>query len=93
MSDTQEEFLRVGGGTPANDLATVIALAIEQNGEVRLRSIGAGATNQAIKALTIARGAVAQQGEDLWYTSGFRNIVGQDGARISAMVFHAQLKK
>lgn len=96
MSDvvaSGEGFLRVSAGTPAQGVAQAIAHAIEEKGEVALRAIGAGAVNQAIKGLTIARGYIAQRGDDLWYSSGFTNVPGKDGSDISAMTFRAQLKK
>lgn len=90
MSNTQEDFLRVSGGTPIQGVAQAIAHAIEAKGEVYLRAIGASAVNQTNKGLAVARGYVAQRGGDLWWCSGFVNVEGRDGTTISAMVFKAK---
>lgn len=84
---TEEEFLRVGGGTNPQTLAGAIAAAVfDSHGKpVKLRAVGAGAVNQAIKAIAIARGYVAPRGIDLSCRPGFQSIESRDG-RISAVV-------
>jgi stage V sporulation protein S len=47
--------IHAGASTPAPGLAGSIAEFCREGTEVRLRSIGAGAANQAIKACAIAR--------------------------------------
>ena len=84
---TEEEYLRVSGGTNAQTLASAIAQAVFESGgrKVQLRAVGAGAVNQAVKAIAIARGLVAPRGIDLTCRPGFQSIESRDG-RISSIV-------
>lgn len=83
-------LLKVKAGTPAPQLAQAISHKVEDDGEVHLRAIGAGAVSQTNKALAIARGIIAQRGGDLWYCTGFTNVEGRDGGEISALIFRAK---
>jgi stage V sporulation protein S len=83
---TVEDFLRVGAGSNAQSLASAIAHAIYEHRKVKLRAVGAGAVNQAVKAMAIARGYVASKGENLFFIPGFTTIESRDG-EISAIVF------
>jgi stage V sporulation protein S len=83
----EEQFLRVSAGSNPQSVASAIAHAIYDKREVKLRAVGAGAVNQAVKAIAIARGFVAPRGMDLTDKPGFTTIDSRDGA-ISAMVFH-----
>lgn len=83
---TVEDFLRVSASSNAQSLASAIAHAIYDNRQVKLRAVGAGAVNQAVKALAIARGYVAPRGLDLTCKPGFTTIESRDG-EISAIVF------
>lgn len=82
----EEPFLRVSGGSNPQSVASAIAHAIYDNRQVKLRAVGAGAVNQAVKALAIARGYVAPRGLDLTVKPGFTTIESRDG-EISAIVF------
>lgn len=85
--DTQEDFLRVGGGSNPQAVASAIAHALpDARSQVKVRAVGAGAVNQAVKALAIARGYTAPRGLDLSFKVGFTNIESRDGT-ISAIVF------
>ena len=83
---TDEPFLRVSAGSNPQSVASAIAHAIYDKREVKLRAVGAGAVNQAVKALAIARGYVAPRGLDLTCKPGFTTIESRDG-EISAIVF------
>jgi stage V sporulation protein S len=83
---TEEPHLRVGAGSNATSVASAIAHAIYENRQVKLRAVGAGAVNQAVKAIAIARGYVAPRGLDLTCKPGFTTIDSRDG-EISAIVF------
>ena len=92
MSNTPEEipaeepFLRVSAGSNPQSVASAIAHAIYEKKEVKMRAVGAGAVNQAVKAIAIARGYVAPRGMDLSCIPGFTTIQCRDG-EISAIVF------
>lgn len=82
----EEPFLRVGGGSNPQSVASAIAHAVYDQRIVKLRAVGAGAVNQAVKAIAIARGYVAPRGFDLSCVPGFTTIDSKDG-EISAIVF------
>ena len=81
-----EPFLRVSAGSNPQSVASAIAHALYENRQVKLRAVGAGAVNQAVKAIAIARGYVAPRGLDLVDKPGFTTIDSRDG-EISAIVF------
>lgn len=87
----EEPFLRVSAGSSPQSVASAIAHAIYDNRQVKLRAVGAGAVNQAVKSIAIARGYVAPRGMDLSCTPGFATIESRDG-EISAMVFAIYVK-
>lgn len=86
LPSTEEPFLRVSAGSNPQSVAAAIAHAIYENRAVKLRAVGAGAVNQAVKAMAIARGYVAPRGLDLTCKPGFTTIESRDG-EISAIVF------
>jgi len=83
---SEEPFLRVSAGSNPQSVAAAIAHAIYDTKNVKLRAIGAGAVNQAVKAIAIARGYVAPRGLDLVCKPGFATVDSRDG-QISAVVF------
>ena len=83
----EEAFLRVSASSNPQSVASAIAHAIYDKHEVKLRAVGAGAVNQAVNAIAIARGYVAPRGMDLSCIPGFATIQSRDG-EISAIVFH-----
>ena len=82
----EEPFLRVSASSNPQSVASAIAHAIYDKHEVKLRAVGAGAVNQAVKAIAISRGYVAPRGMDLTCKPGFTTIESRDG-EISAIVF------
>ena len=82
----EEPFLRVSASSNPQSVASAIAHAIYDKHEVKMRAVGAGAVNQAVKAMAIARGYVAPRGLDLVCKPGFTTIESRDG-EISAIVF------
>ena len=88
---TTNEPLRVSAGGNAQALASAIAHAIYENRVAHLRAVGAGAVNQAVKAIAIARGYTAPRGMDLVCIPGFTSIKSHDGD-ISAVVFTVEVR-
>jgi stage V sporulation protein S len=86
IPSTEEPFLRVSAGSNPQSVASAIAHAVYENKAVKLRAVGAGAVNQAVKSIAIARGYVAPRGLDLTCKPGFTTIESRDG-EISAIVF------
>lgn len=85
-ASADEQFLRVSASSNPQSVASAIAHAIYEKHEVKMRAVGAGAVNQAVKAMAIARGYVAPRGLDLVCKPGFTTIESRDG-EISAIVF------
>lgn len=55
-------------------MAGAIAGVIREKGAVEIQAIGAGAANQAIKSIAIARGYLAPAGVDLICKPAFANV-------------------
>lgn len=87
----EENVLRVGAGSNPQSVASALANAIYDDREVTLRAVGAGAVNQAVKAIAIARGYVAPRGFNLSCIPGFATIDSREG-EISAIVFTVTVK-
>ena len=57
-----------------NAVAGALAGIIREQGAVEIQTVGAGALNQAVKAIAIARGFVAPSGVELTCTPAFADI-------------------
>jgi stage V sporulation protein S len=69
------EVLKVSSKSNPNAVAGALAGVIRQSGAVEVQVVGAGALNQAVKAVAIARGFVAPSGLDLFCVPTFADIV------------------
>ena len=68
-------ILKVSNKSNPNAVAGMIANLIKEGNEkVEISCIGAGALNQAIKSIAVARGFVAPSGVDLICISAFNQI-------------------
>jgi stage V sporulation protein S len=68
------EVIRVSSRSSPSSVAGAMAGVVRQAGAVEVQVVGAGALNQAIKALAIARGYVAPSGVDLVCAPSFTDI-------------------
>ena len=69
------EILKVAATSNPNAVAGAIAGALESAGLVEAHAIGAGAVNQAIKAIAIARRLVEREGEsEIKVVPGFIDV-------------------
>lgn len=68
------KVLRISTKSNPNSVAGAIAGLIKEKGKAEMQAIGAGALNQAIKAIAIARGFVAPSGVDLICIPAFTEI-------------------
>jgi len=69
------ETLRVSSKSKPNTVAGAIAGVVREKGEVEVQTVGAGALNQAIKAVAIARGFLVPSGIDLVCVPSFSDIL------------------
>ncbi len=72
--DDSVKLLRVSSKSKPNSVAGAIAGIIRSDTRVQIQTIGAGALNQAIKGVAIARGFIAPTGQDLVCIPYFRDI-------------------
>ncbi|HOA35698.1 MAG TPA: stage V sporulation protein S [Bacillota bacterium] len=68
------ETLRVSADSKPKAVAGAVAAVIRNEGSVELQAVGAGAVNQAIKAVAIARGFLAPNGINLVVIPAFVEI-------------------
>ena len=71
---TMVEVLKVSGKSNPNSVAGALAGVLREKGGAEIQAIGAGALNQAVKAVAIARGFVAPGGIDLVCVPAFTDI-------------------
>jgi len=69
------DILKISAKSSPNAIAGAIAGLIKEDGKAEMHAIGAGAINQAVKAVAIARGFVAPAGIDLICTPAFTEIM------------------
>jgi stage V sporulation protein S len=68
------EVLKVSSKSNPNAVAGALAGILREQGAVEMQTVGAGALNQAIKAIAIARGFVAPSGIELMCVPAFADI-------------------
>lgn len=68
------EILKVSAKSNPNSVAGALAGVLRERGGAEIQAIGAGALNQAVKAVAIARGFVAPSGVDLICIPAFTDI-------------------
>ena len=68
------EILKVSARSNPNSLAGALAGVLREKGGAEIQAIGAGALNQAVKSIAIARGFVAPGGIDLVCVPAFTDI-------------------
>ncbi|MDP4087680.1 MAG: stage V sporulation protein S [Bacillota bacterium] len=83
------EILKVSAKSSPNSVAGALAGVLREKDEVEIQAIGAGAINQAVKAIAIARGFVAPGGIDLVCIPAFVDIL-IDGNERTAIKFIVQ---
>ncbi len=85
------EVLKVSSRSTPNSVAGAIASVIRDNGAVEVQAVGAGAANQAIKAIAIARGYLAPVGINLICIPAFASVV-IDGEDRTAMKLICEIR-
>ena len=82
------EVLRVSSKSNPNSVTGALAGVVREQGAVEIQTVGAGALNQAIKAIAIARGFIAPSGMELTCVPAFAEIIinGEEGTAIRLLV-------
>ncbi|HHY37803.1 MAG TPA: stage V sporulation protein S [Clostridia bacterium] len=68
------EVLKVSAQSKPKSVAGALAAVLREKGVAEVQAVGAGAVNQAVKAIAIARGFVAPNGIDLVVVPAFAEI-------------------
>ena len=82
------EVLKVSTKSNPNSVAGALAAIIKEKNIVEIQAVGAGAINQAVKAIAIARGFVAPSGRDIVCKPAFtdKEIDGEERTAIKLIV-------
>ena len=68
------ETLKVSSKSNPKSVAGALTNVFREKGKVEIQAIGAGALNQAIKAIAISRGFLAPSGQNLVCIPSFQDI-------------------
>lgn len=82
--------LKVAGRSDPSSVAGSVVKNINEGTEVSLTAIGAGAVNQMLKSVTIARSMSASGGKDLYFTSGFATEIINGEEKTAMRIFVKQ---
>jgi len=80
------EVLKVSASSSPKSVAGALTAVLRENGRAEVQAVGAGAVNQAVKAIAITRGFVAPNGIDLVMIPAFAEI-DIDGETRTAIKF------
>lgn len=82
------DILKVSSKSNPNSVAGALAGVIREKGSAEIQAIGAGALNQAIKSIAVARGFVAPSGIELVCVPSFTDvkIEGEDRTAIKLVI-------
>ena len=82
------EILKVSSKSNPNSVAGALTNVLRDYDSVEIQAVGAGALNQAIKAIAIARGFVAPSGKGLYCIPSFAaiDIDGEERTAIKLVV-------
>ncbi len=80
------EVLKVSAASSPKSVAGALTAVLRENGRAEVQAVGAGAVNQAVKAIAITRGFVAPNGIDLVMIPAFVEI-DIDGETRTAIKF------
>ncbi len=82
------DSLKVSSRSNPNSVAGALVAVIREKGQAEMQAVGAGALNQAVKAVAIARGFVAPSGTDLICAPAFVDILiaGEERTALKLLV-------
>jgi stage V sporulation protein S len=75
------EILKVSAKSRSTAVAGAIAGVIRESGHAEVQAIGAGAVNQSVKAVAIARGYLAEDGIEIVCVPSFVEVLIGDQER------------
>lgn len=86
------EILKVSAKSNVGSVAGALANTIRSHGEAELQAVGAGSINQSVKAIAVARGFLASNGQNLVCSPSFMNVV-LDGEEKTGMKFYIKVER
>jgi len=66
--------LKVASSSNPSSVAGALVKNMQEGKDVELLAVGAGAVNQSVKAVAIARGYISPQGVDITIKPGFEDV-------------------
>ncbi len=85
------KLLKVSSTSKPNSVAGAIAGIIRSDGKVQIQTIGAGALNQTIKGIAIARGYIAPTGQEIVCIPFFKDLE-INGETKTAIVLNVEIR-
>ena len=93
LPHSNTEVLKVSTRSRPSAVAGAIAGVIRESGLAEVQSIGAGATNQAIKAVAIARSYLSEEGIDIFCVPSFIDVAIDEEERTAIkLIIHRRDK-
>ena len=82
------EILKVSSKSNPNSIAGALANVLRESRNAEIQAIGAGALNQAIKGIIIARGFIAPSGKNIYCIPSFSEveIEGEERTAIKLLI-------
>ena len=82
------ELIKVATNSSSSKVAGSLATIMREQKSVEIQVIGAGALNQAIKAIAIARGFIVPSGKDLYCVPSFSeaDVYGEERTAIKLLI-------
>lgn len=75
------EIIKVSAKSRTASVAGAVAGVMRETGRAEVQAIGAGAVNQALKAIAIARGYLLEEGQDIVCVPSFVDVLIEDAER------------
>lgn len=88
-----DHVLKVSSTSNPTSVAGAIAGVLRGRGHAEIQAVGAGAVNQAIKAIAIARGFIAPSGVNLVFVPAFTEILINNEERTAIKLILGPRKK
>ena len=89
----KNEVLKISTKSNPNSVAGALTGLLKEYDRVELQAVGAGAVNQAVKAIAISRGFVAPLGIELYCIPAFEGIMIDDEERTAIRLIVLKEKK
>lgn len=80
------DIIKVSGTSRTSAVAGAIAGVFRENKRAEVQAIGAGAVNQAVKALVLARGYLAEDGYEVIFFPEFTDVNIDDKVRTAIKI-------